>query len=88
MTFQVRPGLSPLKRNLREQLVEHIGGDIVQGRMKPGDPLPNEEALLNRYAVSRTLRKAGFEVIEGATGQEALKRLQEDPDLVILVAGA
>ena len=38
----------------------------------------------NRYAVTRMLQKAGFEVIEAATGQEALQRAAELPDLVIL----
>ena len=52
------PG-TPLKRNLREQLVEQLGGDIVRGRLLPGMPLPNEEELLSRYDVSRTvLREA------------------------------
>ena len=38
-----------------------------------------------RYAVSRTLRKDGFEVIEAATGQEALTLAEcELPDLVLL----
>src|SRR4051794_19437562 len=39
----------------------------------------------NRYAVSRTLRKAGFEVSEVATGSAALDALARSvPDLVIL----
>ena len=38
----------------------------------------------NRYAVTRMLQKAGFEVIEAASGQEALARANELPDLVIL----
>jgi PAS domain S-box-containing protein len=38
----------------------------------------------NRYAVSRALRKAGFNVIEGATGSEALTHARNLPDLVIL----
>ncbi|HEX6837661.1 MAG TPA: ATP-binding protein [Polyangia bacterium] len=38
----------------------------------------------NRYAVTRMLQKAGFEVIEAANGQEALARANELPDLVIL----
>ncbi len=38
-----------------------------------------------RYAVSRTLRKDGFDVIEAATGQEALDLAEsESPDLVLL----
>ena len=38
-----------------------------------------------RYALSRTLRKDGFEVIEAATGEEALAIAErENPDLVLL----
>jgi PAS domain S-box-containing protein len=38
----------------------------------------------NRYAVSRTLRQEGFEVIEAANGAEALRLVRANPDLVIL----
>jgi signal transduction histidine kinase/DNA-binding response OmpR family regulator len=38
----------------------------------------------NRYAVTRILQKAGFEVIEAINGQEALQKASELPDLVIL----
>jgi PAS domain S-box-containing protein len=38
----------------------------------------------NRYAVSRMLRKAGFEVWEASTGEDALRRVTGGPDLVIL----
>ena len=38
----------------------------------------------NRYAVSRSLRRAGFEVVEAATGREALERVRDRPDMVIL----
>jgi PAS domain S-box-containing protein len=38
-----------------------------------------------RYVVTRTLRKAGFEVLEAATGQEALTIAERElPDLVLL----
>jgi PAS domain S-box-containing protein len=38
-----------------------------------------------RYAVSRTLRKAGFEVLEAGTGQDALAIAERElPDLVVL----
>jgi DNA-binding FadR family transcriptional regulator len=65
MIFSVQPGHLPLKRNLREQLVEQIGGDIVQGRMKPGEALPNEEELLSRYSVSRTVLREALNVLSG-----------------------
>src|SRR5579862_1210273 len=37
-----------------------------------------------RYAVSRVLRNAGFQVIEANTGQQALEMMSSRPDLVIL----
>jgi PAS domain S-box-containing protein len=41
-----------------------------------------------RYAIGRTLRKYGFEVIEASCGEEALRLSQsEDPDLVLLDVG-
>src|SRR5262245_20472708 len=39
----------------------------------------------NRYIRSRALREAGFQVIEAATGQDALEKVAHDsPDLVLL----
>jgi len=38
----------------------------------------------NRYAMTRWLEKAGFEVMEAGTGQEGLRLAREQPDLIIL----
>jgi signal transduction histidine kinase len=38
----------------------------------------------NRYAVTRSLVKAGYEVAEAATGSDALREVDDLPDLVIL----
>ena len=38
----------------------------------------------NRYATSRILRSAGFDVSEAATGRDALDKLRQHPDLVVL----
>lgn len=43
-----------------------------------------DDSESNRYTASRHLRRAGYEVFEAATGQEALKALENNPDLVIL----
>lgn len=43
-----------------------------------------DDSESNRYTASRHLRRAGYEVFEAATGQEALKALEKNPDLVIL----
>lgn len=65
MSLQPRTTAQPLKRNLREQLVEQLGGDIVRGRLRPGEPLPNEELLLARYEVSRTVLREALNVLSG-----------------------
>jgi len=38
----------------------------------------------SRYAVSRILKQAGFEVLEAASGEEALRLVDRNPDLIIL----
>src|SRR5215218_7540369 len=50
----------------------------------PAKILHIDDNAANRYAVSRSLRRAGFEVVEGATGREALELVRQKPDLVIL----
>src|SRR5690348_2124469 len=37
-----------------------------------------------RYAASHVLRRYGFEVLEAATGRQALEMLREHPDAVVL----
>ncbi|HEY6910198.1 MAG TPA: response regulator [Myxococcales bacterium] len=37
-----------------------------------------------RYALTRTLQRAGFRTIEAASGIEALRKMEERPDLVVL----
>lgn len=44
-----------LRFNLREQIVQEIGRQIVQGRLRPGDTLPQEYLLCQQYQVSRTV---------------------------------
>ncbi|HET6763792.1 MAG TPA: response regulator, partial [Longimicrobiaceae bacterium] len=57
-----------------------------------GRPLQRERVVIlnvddyeaGRYATSRVLRQAGFDVLEAATGEEAVTRAHEQPDLVVL----
>jgi PAS domain S-box-containing protein len=37
-----------------------------------------------RYATTRTLRQAGYDVVEAGTGEEALQQVRRHPDLVVL----
>lgn len=45
--------------------------------------LVNDDEI-GRYAVGRTLKQSGFDLLEAATGQEALDLVQKRPDLVLL----
>src|SRR5947209_8711715 len=54
-------------------------------------PVPEKKTILhvddndaNRYAVSRSLTKAGFDVTEATSGAQALEMVDKNPDLVIL----
>src|SRR5699024_11906027 len=51
------PGTTPLVRQprLSDQVVEQLRGLIDAGRMRPGDPLPSERELCERFSVSRTV---------------------------------
>jgi DNA-binding FadR family transcriptional regulator len=52
-----------IKRTLSERLAEELGRDIVEGRLRPGDPLPGEEVLLARFDVSRTVLREALQTL-------------------------
>lgn len=54
-----------LKRSLREQVVDEIGSSIISGQLQPGDLLPREEVLLERYQVSRTVLREALNILAG-----------------------
>jgi GntR family galactonate operon transcriptional repressor len=64
MILASRTPARPFKRSLKGQVVESIGSDIVAGRLRPGDLLPSEDALLARYGVSRTVLREAVNVLE------------------------
>ena len=43
-----------------------------------------DDTAAQRYALSRVLQRAGFEVIEAASGRQALEKMDAEPDLVVL----
>jgi signal transduction histidine kinase len=43
-----------------------------------------DDNVAGRYLLCRTLSKAGFEILEAGSGDEALARLEDEPDLVLL----
>src|ERR1700754_165461 len=50
-------------RNLHGQVVQELGQMIVGGSLAPGEPLPREEALATRMAVSRTVLREALKVL-------------------------
>jgi GntR family galactonate operon transcriptional repressor len=54
---------SPLKRGLKDQIVEEIGSQIIEGRLLPSELLPSESVLLARYNVSRTVLREAITVL-------------------------
>ena len=80
---------APAERALPAERPAPAGGPPPIERLVPaGRPvtiLHVDDDEANRYAISRSLRKAGFEVAEAATGEEALEKAAHfEPDLVIL----
>ncbi|QTN20452.1 FadR family transcriptional regulator [Brevundimonas sp. AJA228-03] len=67
-----------------DQIVRSLGQDILAGRIAPGDKLPGEADLLNRFGVSRTaLREAlktlsakGFLVVKTRVGTKVTDPLR------------
>jgi len=51
------------QRSLHGQVVREIGVQIVQGRFKPGEALPDEGTLLARFDVSRTVVRESLKVL-------------------------
>jgi DNA-binding NarL/FixJ family response regulator len=43
-----------------------------------------DDTEANRYALSRVLTKAGFEVLEGGCGEDAFRLVKAKPDLIVL----
>ena len=69
------------RRKLFEQVAAHLQRDILDGTLKPGDRLPPERDLQNRFGVGRpavrealiTLQKAGLiEIGNGAPARVSM----------------
>ena len=58
------PARARRPRGLVPEIVESLSQDMREGRLQPGDKLPTESALVERFAVSRTVVR------------EAISRLQ------------
>lgn len=47
-----------------ELVAANLRREIVTGELKPGDPLPGESALMERYGVSRPTLREAFRILE------------------------
>ncbi|OOL33363.1 GntR family transcriptional regulator [Rhodococcus rhodochrous] len=47
-----------------ELVASNLRRQIVTGELKPGDPLPGESALMERYGVSRPTLREAFRILE------------------------
>ena len=57
--------LSPLReRRVFERIVEHVRGGILSGRLKPGDRLPPERALVREFRMGRGAVREAFRILE------------------------
>ena len=54
------------KRNLTEEVVESLLGDIAKGKLTPGDQLPPEPELAERCGVSRPTVRQALKSLQGA----------------------
>ena len=62
----------------------HEASPAAAARPTTATILHVDDTDAQRYAISRVLRHAGFEVLEARTGREALEIVERHPDLVIL----
>lgn len=85
-------GFTP-KRSLREQIVEHLGQQVVGGQLRPGSAMPTEHELCEQLGVSRTVIREALKVLSDKgliesrpkTGGVALPRQNWkllDPDIL------
>ena len=57
--------MSPLReRRVFERIVEHVRGGILSGRLKPGDRLPPERALVREFRMGRGAVREAFRILE------------------------
>ncbi len=52
------------RRKLYEQLAERLLAEITEGRLAPGDPLPTERELTERYRVGRSSVREALRMLE------------------------
>ncbi len=61
-----------------------LTGVLHMPESSPSTILYVDDTEAQRYAISRVLRRSGFEVLEASTGRQALDTLSASPDLIVL----
>jgi len=56
----------PRRVSLAEQVVRDLAARMAQGELRPGDQLPTERALMQRYGVSRTVVREAMSSLRAA----------------------
>lgn len=65
MNVNTRPA-SPRPRNLAQVLVDALGDRIRDGRLRQGDKLPTEAAIVREFGVSRTVVREAMSRLQAA----------------------
>ena len=50
-------------RSITRQLADFLRADITAGRLAPGDPIPSELQIMDRYQVARTTARAAVALL-------------------------
>lgn len=65
MTDERQPDFGPIRsKRVFEEICERIRRELATGRLKPGDKLPPERALAERFGVSRAAVREAFRSLE------------------------
>jgi CheY-like chemotaxis protein len=70
--------------NFLEVLEQLVASAEKRGGASTHSILHVDDNEAQRYAIGRMLRRAGFKVLEAATGAEALAQVTKQPDLILL----
>jgi DNA-binding FadR family transcriptional regulator len=86
-TSAQRPAARRAGRTASDAIAEDIRADIASGALRPGDRLPSERLLLERYAVARPTMRGALRILESdglvriERGIHGGARVMDDPDL-------
>ena len=59
------PSPAPARRNIAERIARTLRASIVKGRLQPGEALPSERVLAEKYDVNRSSVREAMKRLEG-----------------------